>query len=129
GSSPVHSVFYNNAKMVQLVIIILVIGALTSLVLAAIPILSAIFVYVIVPFLLLKGLFHIYEYFYYKSSKFNEISYSIKKYTKSCNELNEHIEELKSTYLNIKRIDYGNSDYTDTSQYNFKRPELKKVWE
>ncbi|MEG1142645.1 MAG: HNH endonuclease signature motif containing protein [Clostridia bacterium] len=67
-----------------------------------------------------------YRYFYFKSKKFIEIKESIRDYTSKCNELNEHIEELKNTYINIKQVDYGQANYIDNSRYNFKRPEHKK---
>ena len=69
---------------------------------------------------------YIYQYFYYKSEKFIEIKESITEHTKNCNDLNEHIEELKNAYVEIKNTDYGQADYTDKSRYNYRRPELKK---
>lgn len=69
----------------------------------------------------------IYQHIYFNSDEFIEIKESIKEYTKECNELNEHIEELKEAYIDFKQIDYGKAEYTDNSVYNFKRPELKKV--
>lgn len=72
---------------------------------------------------------YIYLYFYFKSKNFIEIKESIKEYTKNCNELNEHIEELKNAYVDIKHTDYGQADYRDNSNYNYKRPELKKLRE
>lgn len=72
---------------------------------------------------------YIYLYFYFKSKNFIEIKDSIKEYTKNCNELNEHIEELKNAYVDIKHTDYGQADYRDNSNYNYKRPELKKLRE
>lgn len=68
----------------------------------------------------------IYELIYFKSKKFLSIKESIKSYADECNELNAHIEELKSAYIDIKHTDYGKATYTDNSVYNFKRPELKK---
>lgn len=53
------------------------------------------------------------EYFYYNSVRFNEIKDSIKANTIKCNNLNEHIEELKRAYVDIKPIDYGQANYTD----------------
>lgn len=78
------------------------------------------------PFIILAivGWF-IYENLYYKSDAFLEIKESIKDNTLKCNELNAHIEELKKSYINIKQVDYGNANYIDNSNYNFKRPELK----
>ncbi len=69
----------------------------------------------------------IYEYFYYKSNKFLQIKDDIKENIIKCNELNQHIEELKSIYNIVKKIDYGASDYIDNSNYNYKRPKLEKI--
>ena len=67
----------------------------------------------------------IYEIYYYNSSGFLEIKNSVRDYIADCNELNSHIEELKSTYIGINQLDYGQSNYHDNSFYNYKRPELK----
>lgn len=67
-----------------------------------------------------------YEYFYYKSEKFLSIKSRIQKHINECNQLNRHIEELKSTYIGINQLDFGKSNYQDLSSYNYKRPELKK---
>jgi hypothetical protein len=68
----------------------------------------------------------IYCYFYFKGKKFNSIKNNIKKYVDDCNELNDHIEELKKTYLNISSSYYGESNLSDMSNYNFKRKEWDK---
>lgn len=67
----------------------------------------------------------IYEIFYYKSNKFSTLKNRINSYIKNCNELNEHIEELKETHLGINQLDYGRSNYFDNSKYHYKRSELK----
>lgn len=71
--------------------------------------------------------YFVYENFYFKSEKFLKIKDNIKEYTKECNDLNEHIEELKNAYIDFKKIDYGQANYIDKSIYNFKRPELKNL--
>lgn len=71
-------------------------------------------------------IYDIYTCFYYISDKFNEIKNSISDNTNECNELNEHIEELKKSYVDIKRIDYGSVNYSDTSVWNYKRPKALK---
>lgn len=71
----------------------------------------------------------IYEYVYFRSQKFCEIKESIKDHIDDCNDLNEHIEELKNTYVNFKHTDFGQGDFIDTSAYDFKRPELKQLRE
>ncbi len=68
-----------------------------------------------------------FEYFYYKGEKFLKVKDSIGKNTSKCNDLNEHIEELKEAYIDIKTTDYGVASYNDNSNYNFKRPELNKL--
>lgn len=67
----------------------------------------------------------IYEIIYYKNNKFLTLKNRIAFYVKNCNELNDHIEELKNTYLGINQLDYGQANYFDNSKYNYKRPELK----
>jgi hypothetical protein len=71
-------------------------------------------------------IYQIYSYLYFNSDKFKEIKDSIQKYTKNCNELNHHIQELKCAYVNIKSYDYGESNLYDKSKYNFKRKEWNK---
>lgn len=68
----------------------------------------------------------IYEFSYYKSEKFLHIKKQVQKYVQDCNDLNEHIENLKNTHLGIDQLDYGVSTYYDNSTWNYKRPELKK---
>lgn len=73
--------------------------------------------------------YDIYTCLYYNSEKFLKIKDSIKDNTRKCNELNEHIEELKNAYIDIKHIDYGSAEYVDNSVWNYKRPQLKKYRE
>jgi hypothetical protein len=72
----------------------------------------------------LWGGFFLFEEFYYTSKKFLKIKSSIQHNTKECNELNEHIEELRKAYLNLQPIDYGSASYVDESSWNYKRPKL-----
>lgn len=66
-------------------------------------------------------LLFIYECFYYKSEKFNLIKTRLVEYTENCNELNQHIEELKTTYSGVKKTSVGQANLNDNSKYNFKR--------
>lgn len=68
----------------------------------------------------------IYLYIYFKSDKFTSIKNRVSTYVKDCNDLNNHIESLKNTYLGINQLDYGTAEYKDKSTWNYKRPELKK---
>lgn len=53
----------------------------------------------IVVIVFLFAVWKLYEEVYDTSKKFKEIKSNIKVYTANCNELNNHIEKLKSTYL------------------------------
>lgn len=47
---------------------------------------------------------------YFKSNQFNTLKAKVKTHIDNCNDLNEHIEFLKSTYetLNFKKTQYWN---------------------
>lgn len=69
----------------------------------------------------------IYEYAYYKGENFNKLKKDLNNYIVSCNELNEHIEELKETYSEVRKTNYGTAQLNDASRYNFKRKEQLKA--
>lgn len=62
-----------------------------------------------------------YEYLYYTGENFIRLKQDLDEYIVNCNSLNEHIEDLKQTYSDIKKINYGNAELKDSSTYNFKR--------
>lgn len=70
-----------------------------------------------------------YTVIYYHTKRFKKIKKSIQENTIKCNELNEHIETLKNAYINIKKTDYGNAGYIDTSTWNCKSPKFKVLRE
>ncbi|NOT17631.1 MAG: HNH endonuclease [Sulfuriferula sp.] len=70
--------------------------------------------------------YQIYISLYFNGRKFKVIKDSIQHYTNNCNELNNHIEELKCAHSNIKSYEYGESDLYDNSNYQFKRKEWNK---
>ncbi len=74
-------------------------------------------------------IYDIYTCIYYGSNNFLRVKNSIKDNTDKCNELNEHIEELKNAYVDIKHIDYGSANFSDNSVWNFKRPIMQKYQE
>lgn len=76
---------------------------------------------------LLLGVWEIYSYWYFNNEKFLKLKFGIEEHTIDCNNLNEHIEELKKTRLYINSYDYGLGDRYDTSRYRFKRNEWKKT--
>lgn len=63
----------------------------------------------------------IYGKLYFKGEKFQSIKQGISTYIEDCNELNAHIEELRNTYANIKRVDYGEAKFQNISHYNYKK--------
>lgn len=82
---------------------------------------------VVIGIIVYFSFFPVFEFFYYRSKKFLAIKQSIDDNIKKCNLLNEHIEGLKSSSVNLKSIDFGKSDYRDDSFYNYSRPELSKI--
>lgn len=66
-------------------------------------------------------LYQVYLHRYFSGTKFKAIRDSIARHTDDCNELNDHIEELKSSYSDFKALDYGDSQLSDTSAYNMRR--------
>ncbi len=86
-----------------------------------------IFLFPLFPYILpVWVVYQVYVFFYFKGDKFKKIKNSIQEYTKNCNELNHHIQELKASYVNVKSYDYGESDMQDNSNYSFKRREWSK---
>ena len=72
-------------------------------------------------------IWEIYKYIYYKSEQFNNLKTDLNDYILNCNDLNEHIEELKRTYSDIKKSNYGKAKLNDNSRYNYKRTEQLKA--
>ena len=70
--------------------------------------------------------YKIYIFYYFKSKKFKNIKDSVKKHITNCNNLNDYIQELQYSYVNIKSYDFGQSQMIDSSNYNFKRTEWTK---
>lgn len=68
----------------------------------------------------------LYETFFFRSQKFKAAKESVSKYIDDCNNLNQHIENLKGTALISNRTNYGNATYADNSTRNMRRPELEK---
>jgi HNH endonuclease len=58
---------------------------------------------------------------YFEGDEFAAIKSSIVQHTNNCNDLNSHIEILKSTHCNISRFDYGQGSLSDSSKYSMKR--------
>ena len=63
---------------------------------------------------------------YFNSQKFLTIKAQVAQHITECNELNEHIEDLKSSYFYGKTLDYGEGQLSDTSSYNMQRRKWAK---
>lgn len=66
----------------------------------------------------------IYSQIYFKSEKFKSIKTDINEYINDCNELNAHIEDLRSSYVKAKKTDYGEADFSNISKWNYKKSNL-----
>lgn len=65
--------------------------------------------------------YQIFLFFYFKSKSFIALKSNINTHITNCNDLNNHIEELKRRHRDINSYDYGISKLQDHSKYNFKR--------
>lgn len=114
--------------LIILVVLAIVLGIIVyfvgELFVALLPIVLPVATIVLIGFLA----YSIYEVIYFRCKSFKKIKNDIQSYTDDCNELNRHIQDLKSSYDIIhKQIDYGNANYVDNSRYNYTRPEWKKI--
>ena len=71
--------------------------------------------------------YQIYAYIYFKSDEFLALKRDIGEYALDCNELNDHIEDLKHAQSQASVVDYGAGELTDESRYNFKRTNWSKT--
>ena len=78
--------------------------------------------------LLLFISYKIYQFVYFSSEKFKSIKDKVKKFVDDCNDMNDHIEDLKNTYADFKKIDFGDAANIDNSVYNYKRRELHNYY-
>lgn len=111
---------------VWLLVIALVIGVGVTILQGAAGVLGVIwplFLVIAVAVLVYKT----YESVYFHGKAFASIRTRIQDHITDCNELNEHIESLKTTQLAIEQARYGHSDYHDNSNWNYKRSELGKI--
>ena len=67
----------------------------------------------------------LYSLFFFKGSKFTTIKNKIRKHIGDCNELNQHIEDLRSAYANIHKTDYGEASFTNVSKYNYTNEKVR----
>lgn len=103
-----------------------------SVVLAVIAICLA---FVLVPHfdvLALSGLgvwvaYNIYLAVYFRSERFLSLKRELEAHVTDCNNLNEHISELKNSYFGVHEQNHGSSALVDSSVYRYKRNEWSKA--
>lgn len=70
--------------------------------------------------------YKIYEVLYFHGEKFKATKNRIDSYVRDCNELNEHIEQLKSTGRSVNVAYRGHAERQDNSKWNYKRSMFSK---
>lgn len=93
-------------KVLKIIGVILLVCLAIAYWYIVLPIVAAVFIYSLV---------------YFKSAKFNAIKENINSYVSDCNELNAHIEDLRASYVSIKKTDYGEASYSNVGKNNYKR--------
>jgi rubrerythrin len=68
-----------------------------------------------------------YLFWYFRSSSFLEIKDALDGHVADCNALNQHIEELKTSYQDVGSQNYGTSEIADNSLFSFRRKEWSKT--
>lgn len=82
-------------------------------------------VFLIFPLFATWLIYKLYVSIYFGSKGFVKIREKISKYTENCNDLNLHIENLKSSYEDVQRSDTGAGQLIDNSAFNMKRTHWK----
>lgn len=116
-------------------IIFALIMALIEILVASLPVLVPILIGLVALYLIYKAhpieayrkyKFRKFEAKYYISEEFLELKQSVCAYIENCNDLNQHILELKDVHIGFDKTDYGKADYYDSSNYKYSRPEYEK---
>ena len=111
------------SALITLIITVAVIALIVKIVVSVVSfLLLPIGVTLLIAALLVLS-YSINSHFYFNSSKFLNLKSDIQKYIQNCNDLNIHINELKSTFVDVSSYDYGNGEINDNSNYKFKRKE------
>lgn len=112
-----------NSALFSLVIIVAIIAFIIKVVISVISsLLLPIGITILVAGLLTLS-YIIYRHLYFNSNKFLDLKRDIQKYIQNCNDLNTHINELKSSFVDISTYNYGQGELNDSSNFKFKRKE------
>lgn len=113
----------SNSALITLIIIVSIIGIVIKFVISVVTALLLPIVIILLIAGLLTLSFIIYRYLYFNGSQFLNLKSDIQKYIQNCNDLNDHINQLKSSFVDISSYDYGKGELNDNSNYKFKRNE------
>lgn len=61
---------------------------------------------------------------YFHAGPFAAIKRSIQRYIDDCNDLNNHIEDLRASYVDYRKLDYGEATYRNASKYKYKHSRI-----
>ena len=75
--------------------------------------------------LLLVILLACYPRLYFTGPSFLAIKKRITKHIKECNELNQHIKNLRDAFIRVKKTDYGEASFENISRYKYNKRMLR----
>lgn len=103
--------------------VIMALSYVASFVVSIMPIIVTILLF----WIIIKIFIKVYISSYFNSDKFKSFKQDINDYIIECNELNNHIEKLRESYLHYKKTNFGYTEIEDESIYNYKRNNLDTV--
>ena len=97
--------------------VIMALSYVASFVVSIMPIIVTILLF----WIIIKISIKVYISSYFNGDKFKSFKQDINDYITECNELNNHIEKLRESYLHYKKTNYGYAKIEDKSIYNYNR--------
>lgn len=97
--------------------VIMALSYVASFVVSIMPII----VTILLLWIIIKVFIKVYISSYFNGDKFKSFKQDINDYITECNELNNHIEKLRESYLHYKKTNYGYAKIEDKSIYNYNR--------
>jgi len=107
--------------MIAAIIAVLVIAGIFSLVIPALAAAAPYLLAATVVLLVAVIIVNVIASSFFKGEKFKAIKAGIAEYITDCNDLNAHIGDLRKSYVNVKKTDYGEASYSNVGKQNFKR--------
>lgn len=103
--------------------VIMALSYVASFVVSIMPIIVTILLF----WIIIKVFIKVYISSYFNGDKFKSFKQDINDYITECNELNNHIEKLRESYLHYKKTNFGYTEIEDESIYNYKRNNLGTI--